>query len=342
MINIGIIGAGMWGNVHMDTLRKSGRATLRWVCDVHPAASAAAQAKFAIPNATQEYAAVLDDPAVDAVVVATPPYTHVDIGIAALRAGKHLLIEKPMAINRAQVAQFLAEVAQHPDRVVLEGSCRHARLNPKFAFVKSLVESGKLGEIYHITHRHLGQGTFIEYNPNASWSMDKTLAGGGPFIDWGEYDLSFHLGVLGDKPEIRAVKAFTRAGLRDLGDKVSVADVEMHGAAFLEFDGGLTYLYERGGGVHGETRNETWLFGTKGGLHFYYTAWEPATVEYFYGDATPRHETFTVDMSAHAAHDNIPFIAHFIDCLEGAATPLMPPALAAKHLDIVFRILGIA
>lgn len=342
MVNIGIIGAGMWGNVHMTTLHKSGRAALRWVCDVNPAVLAAAQETFAIPNATRDYLAVLDDPAVDAVVIATPPYTHVDIGVAALRAGKHLLIEKPMAINRAQVAQFLAEVAQHPELVVLEGSCRHARLNPKFAFIQALVESGKLGDIYHITHRHLGQGTFIEYNPNAVWSMDKTLAGGGPFIDWGEYDLSFHLGVLGDRPELRAVKAFTRTGLRDLSDKVPVADVEMHGAAFLEFDGGLTYLYERGSGVHGETRNETWLFGTQGGLHFSYTSWEPATVEYFYGDATPHRETLTVDMSAHPAHDNIAFIAHFLDCLEGQAQPLMPPTLAAKHLDIVFQILGIA
>lgn len=65
-------------------------------------------------------------------------------------------------------------------------------------------------------------------------------------------------------------------------------------------------------------------------------------MEYFYGDATSHHETLTVDMSAHPAHDNIPFIAHFLDCLEGKATPLIPPALAAKHLDIVFQILGIA
>lgn len=146
MVNIGIIGAGMWGNVHMDTLHKSERATLRWVCDVNRKALDAAQTKFAIPNATEDYVTVLADPEVDAVVVATPPYTHVDIGMAAWRAGKHLLIEKPIAINRAQVAQFLDEVAQHPDLVVLEGSCRHVRLNPKFAFVKALIDSGKLGK----------------------------------------------------------------------------------------------------------------------------------------------------------------------------------------------------
>jgi predicted dehydrogenase len=66
-------------------------------------------------------------------------------------------------------------------------------LNPKYTFIKNLIDSGKLGDIYYIHHNHLGQGTFVEYNPNGAWAMDKRYAGGGPFMDWGEYDLSFHL-----------------------------------------------------------------------------------------------------------------------------------------------------
>jgi predicted dehydrogenase len=299
-----------------------------------------AQETFAIPDGTQDYHDILADPTVDAVIVASPPFTHAVMAVDTLRAGKHLLLEKPMARSEAEILQILAEVERHPELVVLEGSCRHARLNPKYQFVKSLIESGSLGEIYHIAHRHLGQGTFIEYNPNALWSMNRELSGGGPFIDWGEYDLSFHLGILGDEPELVAVRdARMVGGLRDLGSKAPVVDVEMHGYALLEFSEGMTYFYERGGGVHNESSNETRIYGTRGGLHFYYTAWEPATVTYYHGDASAEKEEFVVDMSQHPGHDDIPFIDHFIDCLEGTATPLMPATLAAKHLRILLQIL---
>jgi predicted dehydrogenase len=118
-----------------------------------------------------------------------------------------------------------------------------------------------------------------------------------------------------------------------------VVDVELHGAAYMEFDGDLTYYYERGAGVHGEVKNETRLYGTKGGLHFSYTTWDPNIITYFHATDKPEKETLTVDMSRHPAHDNMAFVAHFLDCLEGKAQPMMPVSLAAKHLNIVFDLL---
>jgi predicted dehydrogenase len=342
-IKLGIIGAGMWGNVHIETIRDDGRAEITWVCDVSDAALEKAQQTGNIENGTRDYHDVLNAPDVDAVIITTPPFAHAEMAVATLRAGKHLLLEKPMAISEEEIDRVLDEAARHPDLVILEGSCRHARLNPKYRYIKSLIQSGKLGEIYHISHRHLGQGTFIEYNPNALWSMNKALAGGGPLIDWGEYDLSFHLGILDDEPELVKVReAFMIGDLRDLGVQAPVVDVEMHGYALLEFDNGMTYAYERGAGVHNESRNETRIYGTEGGLHFYYTAWEPNAVEYYYAGDEPHKEELVVDMSAHPEHDDIPFIAHFIDCLEGHVTPMMPVTLAAKHLRILLRILDAA
>jgi len=337
--NIGVVGAGMWGKTHISMLQAEDRAAVTWVYDMNPAMGKAAQEKYGIKRVAQDVREMLDDPALDAVVVASPPSSHAAIALDVLRAGKHLLIEKPMAVQREEVAAIVAQAAAHPELVALEGSCRHSRLNPKFTFIKALIDSGQLGRIYHIHHNHLGQGTFVEYNPNGAWAMDKRYAGGGPFMDWGEYDLSFHLGILGDRPELKAVHAFTVTDLRDLSKLAPVVDVEMHGAAYMEFDGGLTYYYERGAGVHGETQCETRLYGTKGGLRFYYTTWEPKTIEYYHSEEQPVKEVLTVDMSKHPSHDNIAFVAHFLDCLEGKAQPLMPIGLAAKHLNILFTIL---
>ena len=170
--------------------------------------------------------------------------------------------------------------------------------------------------------------------------MNKKLGGGGPFIDWGVYDLSFHLGLLDDVPQLKSVRSFNRNDLRDVSKLVAFSDIEQHGAAWLEFDTGLTYYYERGAGVHAETSNETRIYGTKGGLRFQFPSWDSNDVEFFYtkyGD--PRKETLTVD-TGNAPNDSLALTTHFLDCLDGTAQPLMPVQRAAKHMEILYKILN--
>jgi predicted dehydrogenase len=339
--NIGIIGVGMWGKILVECFRKDKRAEVLWVNSATESTAIDAAQKFGIGKWTRDYREVLSDPKVDAVAISTPPHLHAQQLVDALEAGKHVLIEKPLAESPEGVSKILRAVAQTPGRVVLDASARHTRLSPKFRFIKFMVDSGKLGRIYHVHHNHLSRGTFIEYNPKGVWAMNKKLSGGGPFIDWGVYDLSFHLGLLDDKPELLSVRSFTRSDLRDVGSLVNFSDVEQHGAAWLEFSGGLSYYYERGAGVHAETPNETRLYGTKGGLRFQFPSWDSNDVEFFYcEDGVPRKEILTID-PGDAPDDPTALTAHFLDCLDGKAKPLMPVNLAAKHMGILFRILEV-
>lgn len=334
----GIIGAGMYGKVLMRSFRQDPRAEIRWVNSASEATTKAAAEEFGVEKWTLDYREVLADPALDAAVIATPPYFHAQQLEAALAAGKHVLLEKPMAESLQSIERILAAVEGSPHQIVLEASCRHTRLTRKFQFIKEMIDSGKLGEIYHIHHNHLMRGTFIEYNPNGAWAMDKKRAGGGPFADWGVYDLSFHLGLLNDIPQLKSLRSFSRNDLRDMSKFVEFSDVEQHGAAWLEFDTGLTYYYERGAGVHSETPNETRLYGTKGGLRFQFPSWDSNEVEFFYlENGEPRKETFTIDMRD-APDDSLALTTHFLDCLDGAQ-PLMPVQRAAKHMEILFKIL---
>ncbi len=335
---LGIIGVGMYGKMLMRCFQQDPRAEILWVNSASEATTKAAAQEFGVDKWTLDYHEVLADPAVDTAVIATPPYLHAEQLIAALSAGKHVLLEKPMAESLQSVRRIVSAVEQAPGQIVLDASCRHTRLTRKFQFIKSIVDSGKLGEIYHIHHNHLQRGTFIEYNPKGAWAMDKQRAGGGPFIDWGVYDLSFHLGLLDDVPQLKSVRSFRRNDLRDVSKLVAFSDVEQHGAAWLEFDTGLTYYYERGAGVHAETPNKTRLYGTKGGLRFQFPSWDSNEVEFFYTeDGNPRKEMFTVDTRG-APDDNLALARHFLDCLDGAE-PLMPVQRAAKHMEILFRIL---
>jgi predicted dehydrogenase len=337
--NLGIIGAGMYGKILMRNFQKDERANILWVNSASEATTQSAAKDFGVGKWTLDYREILADPGVDAVIIATPPYLHAEQMEAALAAGKHVLLEKPMAESLESVRRIVAAVEAAPDQIVLEASCRHTRLTRKFRWIKGMIDSGKLGEIYHIHHNHLSRGTFIEYNPNGAWAMNKKLAGGGPFADVGVYDLSFHLGLLEDVPQLKSLRSFHRNDLRDMSKFVEFSDVEQHGAAWMEFDTGLTYYYERGAGVYTETPNETRLYGTKGGLRFQFLTWDSNEVEFFYlKNDEPRKESFTVDMSD-APDDSLALATHFLDCLDGKAKPLMPVQRAAKHMEILFKIL---
>jgi predicted dehydrogenase len=329
----------MYGKVLMRHFQTDERADITWVNSASEGTTRSAAEEFSVEKWSTDYRDVLADPAVDAVVIATPPFVHAEQMEAALAANKHVLLEKPIAESRESLERIVKAVEDAPDRIVLEASARHTRLTRKFQFIKSMIDDGKLGEVYHIHHNHLMRTTFIEWNPNGAWAMNRKLAGGGPFADWGVYDLSFHLGLLDDLPQLKSVQRFTRNDLRDVSKLVTFSDVEQHGAAWLEFDTGLTYYYERGAGVHAETPNETRTYGTKGGLRFQFPAWDSNEVEFFHlENSEPRKETFSMDMSD-APDDSLAITTHFLDCLDGKTEPLMTVHLAAKHMEILFRIL---
>jgi predicted dehydrogenase len=339
--NIGIIGAGMMGGSHVENILQTRRANVLWLADTDKQILRQKLAKYDVPSGSADYRDVLKDSKVDAVIIASPPFTHLEMAVAAMNTGKHVLIEKPLTIDRRKMNRLVIEVQKHKNLVILEGSARHSRLQPKFHFVKKLIDDGAIGDVYHIHHNHLMRRTFIEYNPRGTWSLKKSLAGAGPFLDWGEYDLSFHLGLFGDRPKLVKIKSFARNGIKVFRDPKIKSDVEEHGSALIEFDTGLSYYYERGAGCHCEVVNETRILGTKGSLRFQICTWDSPEIEHFWvnKNRVEKRTVYKVDMSKHPG-DNPALINHFLDCLAGKSKPAMPVALAAKHFDILFRILG--
>jgi len=340
-LKIGIIGAGMIGDVHIKNIRKDGRAAVKWIATRTQKTLDEKIKKFDLQHGTRDYKEILDDPEVDAVLISAPPFTHYEMLKNSLEAGKHVLMEKPLAPNSEEVEAMVAEVEKYPELTVLECSCRHARLQPKFDFVKNIIDSGKLGDVYYIHHNHVMRSTFIEWNPAGGWALQKEKAGGGPLVDWGVYDLSFHLGLLDDKPELNSVRSFTKNGLKVFPEGTSVEpDIEEHGVAYLTFNNGLKYFYERGAGAHFEVQNKTRIYGTRGGLQFSFCSWDPAEVEFYYLDKEDQEQHKTLKVDVPEEHDDdFELTKHFLDCLLEDAEPGMPVQLAAKHMDIIYQIL---
>lgn len=341
---IGIIGAGMIAEKHIDAFQQTGRVKIKWVARKNAAKLKSFQEKYKISNGTTDYKEVLNDKDVEMVVITTPPQQHHQMFIDALRAGKHVLIEKPLGISQNELKQMVEERQKHPELVVSSCSCRHARLQPKFAKAKEIIDSGKLGDIYFIHHNAVARQSRagIEYHPTAKWFLNRKIAGGGPLLDWGVYDLSFHLGLLSDKPQLEKIcTAFAKSGLDSVDPGTDIYDVEEHFMTVLQFSDNLKYYWERAAHANIEEDNQTRIYGTKGGIKLSYCTWESPEIVFFdvenEGKGKARKEIINVNMESHGG-DDYELARHFVELIENKATAMMPVEREQKHLNIIMDI----
>jgi len=155
VVRIGLVGLGYWGPNIARNIIECPRAELTWVCDLDPAAVATARRRYPGATATTSVEDMLADPQLDAVAIATPVSTHYPLGRAALEAGKHVLIEKPLAASSVE-ARDLVRRAEHARLVLLPG---HTFLySPPVRKIKELLDSGDIGEIYFISMSRVNLG----------------------------------------------------------------------------------------------------------------------------------------------------------------------------------------
>ena len=334
MHKIGIIGAGMIAEHHIKAIQKTTNLEATWLAAATQESIDRVGNKYNIPKRTTNYIEILEDPQVDAVIICTPPNLHFEMFEKSLIAGKHVLLEKPAAMNVEEL-DFMIELSKkYPNQKICDCSARHSRLIPKFIKVKEIIESGELGDIYHIHHNAVNRygRPGIEYHPNAKWFLNKALSGGGPLFDWGVYDLSFHLGILGDKHELNSIKHISlKNGLDNINVGNNIFDVEEMFVAMLEFSNGLSYYWERANHANMNVPNETRIYGTKGGIKLAFCSWDEPTIKLF--GMNNKEETIELDYSEQ--DDAYALIKHFADIIDKKAEPAMPLNLARKHIDII-------
>ena len=154
-INIAIVGAGYWGPNLVRNFRNLADCRIASVCDQKPGRQQYIAQNFPDVPITGDYQTILDDSSVDAVVIATPVSTHRDLAVAALGAGKHVMIEKPMA-DTVRHAQDIVEAGERAGRVV---STDHLFVyNPAIAKMKELVYAGQVGPLCYAESSRVNLG----------------------------------------------------------------------------------------------------------------------------------------------------------------------------------------
>ena len=146
-IGIGLIGCGLWGSIHARTYYASPLVNLVSVCDKNRDRSQQFAEKYGFSSFTSDLKELLSNPDVSAVSIATPDHTHTPILLEALKAGKHILVEKPLAMTVEECEKILAARDRNGVKLMVDF---HNRWNIPFLQVRRMIETGELGDLLMI------------------------------------------------------------------------------------------------------------------------------------------------------------------------------------------------
>ncbi len=197
-VKIGFIGCGAIANKkHMQALSKIDGVEIVAFCDIIPERAEASAKEFGTPNSKTytDYKELLKDESIEVVHICTPNKSHSFITVDALEAGKHVMCEKPMAINSAE-AQKMLDAAKRTGKKLTIGY--QNRNNPEALFLKAEAEKGTFGEIYY------AKATALRRRAVPTWGvfLNEEEQGGGPLIDIGTHALDLTLWIMNNyKPK---------------------------------------------------------------------------------------------------------------------------------------------
>ena len=226
-VRIGIIGLGNMGSSHIrDHVPHVKRLELTAVCDVLPERAAKYEGVEHFTDASK----LIHSGVVDAILIATPHYDHTTIGIEALHAGLHVLVEKPISVHKADCERL---IAAHTGSQVF-AAMFNQRTDPRYRAIRSLIQSGELGEIRRIQWTVTDWFRSAAYYASSEWRATWRGEGGGVLLNQCPHNLDLYQWLFGVPTSIRAFCGFGRFHDIEVEDDVT---------AYLEHENGAKGVF---------------------------------------------------------------------------------------------------
>jgi predicted dehydrogenase len=238
-LRIAIVGAGAVSDYHhVPGIRLDPRAELAAVCDADASLVERRKTEWGVAKGTTDAEALCADPEVDAVIIATPNFTHKPIALAAAKHGKHVMCEKPLGLNAGEVrAMYVAA----RDAGVAHMTAFTYRFVPSMRYLRHLLKRGALG-----TPRHFRSQRFLDW-PETSWGWRqyKEKAGAGDLYDMTIHRIDFALDLMGPLSTVcGAVARFAPRTTTPDGRPCAPSDVDDWSCLIGEFTSGATGVWE--------------------------------------------------------------------------------------------------
>ena len=267
-VKFGIVGIGNMGSVHVKYVDAISNARLSAVCDINPAAfdRIAPETREKIKCFT-DVDTFLAEGDIDVVVVAVPHYSHPDIAIKAMNAGKHIIVEKPIAVHKAEAERLIAEAAKHPE--LIKSLMFNQRTIPAHRKIKDMIDNGTLGKITRINWIITDWFRTQRYYDSGDWRASWRGEGGGVLLNQCPHQLDLWQWLFGMPKTMRAAVKFGKYHDIEVEDEVN---------AYMEYeDGKVGNFIASTGEMPGTNRLE--ITGDKGRL-----VYEKGEIQFTYNE----------------------------------------------------------
>jgi predicted dehydrogenase len=336
-IRVGIIGAGAIANDHCRGVNRHPDAQVTAVADTSAARAAEIQAAYKLDRTFTRWEDLVADPAIDAVTIALPNALHAPVALAALKAGKHVLLDKPFALN-AQEAEEVVRAAERAGKVFMLGM--NQRYGETSQALRTIVGRGELGEVFHTRACWLRRAGAPKFG---TWFGRKDLAGGGCLLDIGVHALDLALYLIDNfQPASVSGRIYSKFGPRGIGeggwgksDKGEfVFDVDDSAFALIKFANGSTMELEVSWVLHQDQANKmnVEIYGTEAGASL-----SPLRI-FRFGKNKGEYEAVE-PQGVPPAFGKTSRQANWIDVILGKAAPLTPARqslVVQKVLDAIY------
>lgn len=330
-VRVGVIGAGFIGPAHFRSFQAVKECELVAVCDIDAGRAKEAGAKFGIPNVFTDYREMLKGDLVDAVSVCTPNNCHMPQAIAALNAGKHVLCEKPLAMNAAQARKMVA-AAKQAKRLLMTAQCM--RYSGAAQSLKKMIDTGRFGDLY------FGKAMLLRRSGiPKGWFQDMKQAGGGPLLDIGVHVLDLLWYLMGRPQPVSAFgvtfdylgKSGQGMGNWGVGYAPAKFSVEDLASALIRFQNGAAISLEASWAAHTGDTFLARVLGTKGGaqIHPDFALYEMA------GDAKLDVTPTPPQIDGYFGECD-----HFVKCILSGKEPISPGSqsvVVVEMLDAIYK-----
>jgi predicted dehydrogenase len=238
-VKIAIVGAGAVSDYHhVPAILLDARACLTVVCDANEDLLARRKREWNASHFTPDFSEVCTRDDVDAVIIATPNYTHRDIAVTAARAGKHVMCEKPLGLNASEVREMYHACR---DSGVVHMTAFTYRFAPSMRYLRHLLHKGELGQ-----PRHFRSQRFLDW-PETSWGWRqyKDKAGAGDLFDMTIHRIDFAIDLLGPLSQVcGAVARFAPRDITPDGKPCPPSEVDDWSCLIGEFVSGAVGVWE--------------------------------------------------------------------------------------------------
>lgn len=281
-VSLGIIGCGVIGRHHMAAASRSSLIRVAAVADRIEDKGREIAEQYGVPKCYLEGADLLEDPEIEAVVLAFPAVGRFPLAMKAFSKGIHVLTEKPVAMNAGEVAQMIAARGD-----LVAGCCSSRyRFLPSTDAAAQFIATGALGELRVIRARNITAASTPPAAPPPTWRLRSGENGGGILMNWGCYDLDYLLGITGWMLRPQQVLSQTWTLPAHYASRAAPdSDAETHLTALIRCEGGTVINYERGEFAASRPESAWQIVGSHGTLHLQMTPTEGKTLAFDASDS---------------------------------------------------------